>query len=110
MPYGNYIKFEFLSNYYKGKPINDEGKILKYNDIGLDSIEIYNNENKNILSKKSDYKYKIISNCEIFHNKKNKLILNGAQNNNGNNCFFYLFDTSIKISYLKLNLLTKYIK
>ena len=110
MPYGNYIKFEFLSNYYKGKPINDEGKILKYNDIGLDSIEIYNNENKNILSKKSDYKYKIISNCEIFHNKKNKLILNGAQNNNGNNCFFYLFDTSIKISYIKLNPLTKNMK
>ena len=110
MPYGNYIKFEFLSNYYKGKPINDEGKILKYNDIGLDSIEIYNNENKNILSKKSDYKYKIISNCEINNNKKNKLILNGAQNINGNNCLFYIFDTSINISYIKLNPLTKNMK
>ena len=110
MPYGNYIKFEFLSNYYKGTPIKEEGNILKYNDIGLDSIEIYNNENINILSKKSGYKYKIISNCEIFHNKKNKLILNGAQNINGNNCLFYIFDTSINISYIKLNPLTKNMK
>ena len=110
MPCGNYIKLEFLSNYYKGIPIKDEEQLFKYKDIGLDSIEIYNNKNENIISKKSNYKYKIISNCEIFHNKQNKLILNGAQNKNGNNCLFYIFDTSIQISYIKFNPLSKNMK
>ena len=110
MPCGNYIKFEFLSNYYKGIPIKDEEELFKYKDIGLDSIEIYNEENKDIISKKSGYKYKIISNCEIFHNKKNKLILNGAQNKNGNNCLFYIFETPINISCIKFNPLTKNMK
>jgi hypothetical protein len=110
MPCGYYIKFEFLSNYYKGKPIKDEEALFKYKDIGLDSIEIYNNENKNIINNKNDFKYKIISNCEIFHNKKNKLILNGAQNKDGNNCLFYIFDSPINISYIKFNPLTKNLK
>ena len=110
MPCGYYIKFEFLSNYYKGKTIKDEEILFKYKDIGLDSIEIYNNQNINILNNKNDFKYKIISNCEIFHNKKNKLILNGAQNKNGNNCLFYIFDFPIKISYIKFNPLTKNMK
>ena len=110
MPCGNYIKFEFVSNYYKGIPIVDEEHLFKYKDIGLDSIEIFNEKNKNILSNKSDYKYKIISNCEIFHNKKNKLILNGAQNKDGNNCLFYIFDNDINISYIKFNPLTKNMK
>ena len=110
MPTGNYIKFEFLSNYYKGFPINDEEQLFKYKDIGLDSLEIYNEENKNIITGKSDYKYKIISNCEIFHNKKNKLILNGAQNKNGNNCLFYIFEKPVSISYIKFNPLSKNMK
>ena len=110
MPCGNYLKFEFVSNYYKGIPIKDETDLFKYKDIGLDSIEIYNNENQNIINTKGEYNYKIISNCEIFHNKYNKLILNGAQNKNGNNCLFYIFDTPISISYIKLNPLSKNMK
>jgi hypothetical protein len=110
MPCGNYLKFEFVSNYYKGIPIKDEIELFKYKDIGLDSIEIYNNENQNIINTKGEYNYKIISNCEIFHNKYNKLILNGAQNKNGNNCLFYIFDTPISISYIKLNPLSKNMK
>ena len=110
MPCGNYIKFEFLSNYYKGIPIKDEGHQFKYKDIGLDSIEVFNNENEDILSAKSIYKYKLISNCEIFHNKQRKLILNGAQNKNGNNCLFYIFDSPIQFSYIKLNPLSKNMK
>ena len=110
MPCGNYLKFEFVSNYYKGIPIKDETELFKYKDLGLDSIEIYNNENQNIINTKGEYNYKIISNCEIFHNKYNKLILNGAQNKNGNNCLFYIFDTPISISYIKLNPLSKNMK
>ena len=110
MPCGNYIKFQFLSNYYKGVPIKSEEFLFKYKDVGLDSIEIYNEENIDIISKRSEHKYKIISNCEIFHNKKNKLILNGAQNKNGNNCLFYIFEIPIRISYIKLNPLSKNMK
>ena len=105
MPYGYYIKFQFISNHYKGIA-KDEAHLLKYKDIGLDSIEIYNEENINVLNKNM-FKYKIISNCELFHNKKNKLILNGTQNENGNNCLFYIFDEPIHISYIKMIPLTK---
>ena len=107
MPCGYYIKFEFLSNYYKGKPQKDEAHIFKYTDIGLDSIEIYDNDNINIISDKSMIKYKIITNCEKVFNTKNKLILNGMQNENGNNCIFYMFEEPIRISYIKFNPLTK---
>ena len=105
MPYGYYIKFQFVSNHYKGIA-KDEAHLLKYKDIGLDSIEIYNEENINILNNNL-FKYKIISNCELFHNKKKKLILNGAQNENGNNCLFYIFEDPMHISYIKMNPLTK---
>ena len=110
MPCGNYIKFEFLSNYHKGISLKNEKLLFKYKDIGLDSIEIYNEKNVNIIKNKSANKFKIISNCEIFHNKRNKLILNGAQNKDANNCLFYIFDKPIKISYIKLNPLTKNLK
>ena len=109
MPCGYYIKFQFLSNYYKGIAPRDEAHPFKYKDIGLDSIEIYNNENINILLNKDIFKYKIISNRE-FHNKKSKLIINGAQKEDGNNCIFYLFEEPIHISYIKFNPLTKYNK
>jgi hypothetical protein len=106
MPYGYYIKFQFISNHYKGIA-KDEAHLLKYKDIGLDSIEIYNEENINVLNNYNLFKHKIISNCELFHNKKRKLILNGAQNENGNNCLFYIFEEPIHISYIKMNPLTK---
>ena len=106
MPCGYYFKFEFLSNHYKGIAQTDEAHPFKYKDVGLDSIEIYNNENINIISNKSLYKYKIISNRE-FHNKKNKIILNGAQSEDGNNCLFYIFEEPISVTYIKFNPLTK---
>ena len=108
MPCGYNIKFEFHSNHYKGIE-KDEVHLFKYKDIGLDSIEIYNNDNINILNK-NIFNYKIISNCEIVHNKKNKLILNGAQNENGNNCLFYIFEQPMHICYIKFNPLTKKLK
>ena len=100
MPCGYCIKFEFLSNYYKGIAPTDEAHPFKYKDLGLDSIEIYNEQNINIISNKSQIRHKIISNRE-FHNKTNKIILNGAQNDDGNNCLFYLFEEPIRVSYIK---------
>ena len=108
MPCRYYIKFEFISNYYKGIEPTDEAHLFKYKDIGLDNIEIYNEGNINIVSNKRLFNYKIISYRE-FHNKKNKIILNGAQNDD-NNCLFYIFDEPIGISYIKFNPLTNNIK
>ena len=107
MPCGYYIKFEFLSNHYKGKPQKDEAHKFKYTDVGLNSIEIYDDQNINIISDNSSIKHKIITNCEKVYNTNNKLILNGMQNENGNNCIFYMFEKPIRVSYIKFNPLTK---
>ena len=103
LPSGYYLKLVLISNYYKGIAPMEELDLLKYTDIGFNKIEIYDDEGKNILK---SIKYKIISNSEIFHNddqneNKDKIILNGAQNENGNNCLFFLFDIPIKISKIK---------
>ena len=108
MPCGNCIKFEFVSNYYKGTVNNDDGGLLKYNDIGLDLIEIFNEDNFNIANKKFN-KFKLLSNCEMLHenNIENKIIINGAQNEGCNNCLFYLYEENIKVTYIKFYPLTK---
>ena len=90
-----------MSNYYKNISLKDELDILKYNDIGLDKIEIFDNEGKNIGLNYINNNFKIIANCEILHNDENKLILNGTHNENNNNCLFYVFDKSVQISYIK---------
>ena len=99
IPNGICLKFEFLSNYYKGIPINNENlnkNELQYYDIGLEKIEVFNEEG-NLINN-----YKIISNCEMFkRNKKNSIILNGAQNEDGNSCLFFLFEKDVYISYIK---------
>ena len=101
LPYGSYLKLVLENNYYKGVAPKEESDLLKYNDIGFNKIEIFNEEG--IVLNKADYK--IISNCEIFHTeeeyKNDKIIINGAQNENGNNCLFYIFDKPKKISYIK---------
>jgi hypothetical protein len=103
MPCGYYIKFEFLSNHYKGKPQKDEVHKFTYTDVGLNSIEIYNNENIDIISDTSPIKYKIITNCEKVFNKSNKLILNGMQNENG--IIAYFIGLKNVLEYLILNLI-----
>ena len=106
MPCGTCIKFQFLSNFYKGESKSNYSD-LKYCDIGIDSIEIYNDKNFNIADRKYN-KYKLISNCEIFKENKNKIILNGAQNEeNCDNCLFYLYEEVVKISCIKFYPLTK---
>ena len=103
LPSGYYLKLVLLSNYYKGIAPLEDLDLLKYTDIGFNKIEIYDDEGKNILK---NVKHKIISNSEIFHNdneneNKEKIIINGAQNENGNNCLFFLFDIPKKISKIK---------
>ena len=103
LPNGYNLKLVLMSNYYKGIAPVEELDLLKYTDIGFNNIEIYDEEGKNMI--KND-KYKIISNSEIFHNdeineNKERIIINGSQNENGNNCLFYLFDIPKKISYIK---------
>ena len=103
LPSGYYLKLILLSNYYKGIAPLEDLDLLKYTDIGFNKIEIYDEEGKNILK---NVKHKIISNSEIFHNyseneNKEKIIINGAQNENGNNCLFFLFDIPKKISKIK---------
>ena len=117
LPCGYYIKLVLSSNYYKGIVRYEENE-LKYSDIGLNKIEIYDENGKNIINnglqeKNNDnyINYKIISNCEILkdeneeeNNFKNKIIINGGdigENENGNNCIFYVFDKPIRISYIK---------
>ena len=103
LPSGYYLKLVLLSNHYKGIAPLEDLDLLKYTDIGFNKIEIYDDEGKNILK---NVKHKIISNSEIFHNdneneNKEKIIINGAQNENGNNCLFFLFDSPKKISKIK---------
>ena len=100
------IKIQFISNYYKGISFKDELDILKYNDIGVDSIDIFDYKGNNLLSKNRN-DYKIISNCELFHNDENKIILNGTQNDFNNNSIFFIFNDNVRISLIKFYPLTK---
>ena len=102
LPCGEIIKFQFMNNYYKDISLKDELDILKYNDIGVNKIEIFDNEGKNL-----ELNCKIIANCEMLHNDENKIILNGSHNDNNNNCLFYVFDKNISISYIKFYPLVK---
>ena len=91
-----------MNNYYKDISLKDELDILKYNDIGVNKIEIFDNKGKNI-----ELNSKIIANCEMLHNDENKIILNGTPNENNNNCLFYVFNKNISISYIKFYPLVK---
>ena len=91
-----------MNNYYKDISLKDELDILKYNDIDVNKIKIFDNKLKNI-----ELNSKKIANCEMLHNDENKIILNGTHNENNNNCLFYVFDKNISISYIKFYPLVK---
>ena len=79
-----------MNNYYKDISLKDELDILKYNDIDVNKIKIFDNKLKNI-----ELNSKKIANCEMLHNDENKIILNGTHNENNNNCLFNVFDKNI---------------
>ena len=107
LPYGGIIKFQFINNYYKGISLKDELDLLKYNDIGVDKIEIFDEEGNNLNLNYKNNNYKIISNCEMLHNDENKIILNGIHNENNENSVFFVFEKNVQISYIKFYPLMK---
>ena len=107
LPCGGIIKFQFINNYYKGISLKDELDLLKYNDIGVDKIEIFDEEGNNLNLNYKNNNYKIISNCEMLHNDENKIILNGIHNENNENSVFFVFEKNVQISYIKFYPLMK---
>jgi hypothetical protein len=113
MPNGHIIKFQLLSNYYKGKPIDNNEKntntnsvnnilVKNYNYIGINIVNVFDENGNDILSQK-DNKYKIISNKEMIIYDKNTIILKSSQNEDNDNNIFLLFENPINISYIELN-------
>lgn len=107
LPSGFVIKFQFNNNFCNESNYFDTSNniFLKYKVIGVNKIEIYNEKGINILNE--NIEYKIISNCEILSDdsigeNSNKILLNGTQNENGNNCLFYIFNQPIFLAYIKL--------
>ena len=96
LPGGKIIKFQFVSNYYLNKNNSFEKGL-----IGLDKINIYDENNSELITLNN-----FIANSEIIKDYKNKIILNGLQNEK-NSCIFYLFDKFVNISYIKFFPLTK---
>ena len=113
MPNGQIIKFQLVSNFYKGIMIdnnctnantNSANNILikHYNYIGINIVKIYDENGNNLLTQKN-IKYKITSNKEMIISDKHSIILNCSQNEDSDNNIYFLFDNSINISYIEIN-------
>ena len=116
LPSGNIIKFQFLSYYYNSKENHNNNNYSEEEEyLGLDNIEIFNEEGINILNfdNNKNNNYKVISNRKINNinkNNCNKNILIQCINDkdeynnivfNNENYLFYIYDKSIQISYIK---------
>ena len=122
LPSGNFIKFQFISYYFDNN--NEYEYEYNYNNIkendfylGINNIEIFNEDGINILNNNKDNKklnYRSVSNREINRNNEeennNYILIKGNyietddQNkyyDNENN-LFYFFDKLIQISYIKI--------
>ena len=113
LPCGNFVKMQFLSYYFDN---NDNGSDYEGNELflGLDNIEIFNEEGINILNYNNENKkfnYKIISNRELKNDleNNNNILIKGMFNEDENqnkifdneNNIFYIFDKFVQISYIK---------
>ena len=109
IPNGQIIKFQLMSNFYRGKIENNFNNsntnnanilIKNYNYIGIHVVNIFD-ENGNDLLSQTNIKYKIISNKEMIIIDKHKIILISSKNEDNNNVYF-LFDYPINISYIEI--------
>ena len=114
LPCGYFIKIQIIS-YYCDK--NEANNPINYNEnelyLGLDDIEIYNEEGINILNNEHKLnKYKIISNRKMKYkdNENKKIILiqgiyNEEENQNkyfdNENNLIYVFEKLVQIAYIK---------
>ena len=100
IPNGHIVRFQLISNYYKGKALdnniinsntNNANNIFikNYNYIGIYIVKILDENGDDILSKKN-IKFKIISNKEMIISDRHKIILKCPPNEDNNNLFFYL--------------------
>ena len=99
LPNGFIIKFQFVSNYYKGKIIKKNKK--SYNFIGISKVEIYDEKGNEVLTQNKS-KYKILSNREMYISRSNKIVINSLQNEDSDNNIYFIFDEVIKISFIKI--------
>ena len=94
LPCGYIIKFEFISNFNLNYKEND--------NIGLDQIEIFDENGKNLFK---DKEYKIITNTELISDEEilfkfNNIKLSKSDSYNSNS-IYYIFTEPVFISYIK---------
>ena len=113
MPNGYIIKFQLISNFYKGTAIentffnvniNSSNNLLikNHNFTGINISKIFDQNGNDLLSQKN-IQYKIISNKEMIISDKHNIILNGCSNEDNNNNIYYLFENPVNISYIEIN-------
>ena len=127
LPCGNIIKIQFMSYYNEINNIEIKDSNINEFFLGLENIEIYNEEGINVLKRdiynkenkenkeeKNLLKYKIVSNRKMRHNANSDIITNDIllqiaynEDENGNilyddeNYLFYIFEKYIQIGYIK---------
>ena len=94
LPCGYIIKFEFVSNFNLNYKEND--------NIGLDKIEIFDENGKNLFNVKE---YKVITNSELISDEEilfkfNNIKLSESDSYNSNS-IYYIFTEPVFISYIK---------
>jgi len=113
MPNGHIIKFQLISNFYKGKEvennlfnvnINSSNNLLikSHNYTGINISKIFDQNGNDLLSQKN-IQYKIISNKEMIISDKHNIILNGCSKEDNNNNIYFLFENPVNISYIEIN-------
>ena len=116
LPSGIFVKIQFLS-YYFDKSENKDANIEENEFyLGLENIEIFNEEGINILNNNNENiknNCKLVSNRELMRNidseKRNRIYIKGSYNEDENhnlifdneNNVFYIFDKFVQISYIK---------
>ncbi len=95
LPCGHIFKFEFISNFSINYKEND--------NIGLDKIEIYNENGDNLFNVKE---YKILTNTELISDKEILFKYNNIKlcyYETYNDSIYYIFSEPVFVSYIKFS-------